>query len=125
MITCTLGEKRYSVDFISGRALREMGPAWDMYAKLSLVAADAVAGKATKPAKDGGDQLSVTAALDVLVKWFCLVFGNQFSPDDVYDHYPVDRLMHDIVLALLAVQTQTTDVLNEFPTPAAQEGTAS
>ncbi len=125
MITCTLGEKRYSVDFISGRALREMGPAWDMYAKLSAVAADVVAGKATKQAKDGADQPSVTAALDVLVKWFCLVFGNQFSPDDVYDHYPVDRLMHDVVLALLAVQTQTTDVLSEFPTPAAQEGTAS
>ena len=125
MITCTLGEKRYSVDFISGRALREMGPAWDMYAKLSAVAADAVAGKAIKQAKDGSDQPSVTAALDVLVKWFCLVFGNQFSPDDVYDHYPVDRLMHDVVLALLAVQTQTTEVLNEFPTPAAQGETAS
>ena len=125
MITCTLGEMRYSVDFISGRALREMGPAWDMYAQLSAVAADAVAGKAIKQAKDGGDQSTVTAALDVLVKWFCLVFGNQFSPDDVYDHYPVDRLMHDVVLALLAVQTQTTEVLSEFPTPAAQEETVS
>jgi hypothetical protein len=125
MITCTLGEKRYSVDFISGRALREMGPAWDMYARLSAVAADAVTGKVARQAKDGGDQPTVTAALDVLVKWFCLVFGNQFSPDDVYDHYPVDRLMHDVVLALLAVQTQTTEVLNEFPTPAAQGETAS
>ena len=124
MITCTLGEKRYSVDFISGRALREMGPAWDMYAKLSAVAADAVSGKAAKQAKDCADQPSVTAALDVLVRWFCLVFGNQFSPDDVYDHYPVDRLMHDVVLALLAVQTQTTEVLSEFPTPAAQGETA-
>ena len=125
MITCTLGEKRYSVDFISGRALREMGPAWDMYDRLSAVAADAVAGKASKQAKDGGDQPSMTAALDILVKWFCLVFGNQFGPDDVYDHYPVDRLMHDVVLALLAVQTQTTEVLSEFPTPAAQGEMAS
>ena len=124
MIACTLGEKRYSVDFISGRALREMGPAWDMYARLSAVAADAVAGKNAK-AKESGDAPSVTVALDVLVKWFCLVFGNQFIPDDVYDHYPVDRLTHDIVLALLAVQTQTTEVLSEFPTPAAQEETGS
>ena len=124
MITCTLGEKRYSVDFISGRALREMGPAWDMYLRLSAVAADAVAGKAVK-AKESGGAPSVTEALDILVKWFCLVFGSQFSPDDVYDHYPVDRLTHDIVLALLAVQTQTTEVLNEFPTPAAQGETAS
>lgn len=51
MITCTLGEKRYSVDFISGRALREMGPAWDMYARLSAVAADAVTGKVARQAK--------------------------------------------------------------------------
>jgi len=124
MITCTLGEKRYYVDFISGRALREMGPAWDMYARLSAVAADAVSGKPAK-AKDSGEAPTVTAALDVLVKWFCLIFSNQFSPDDVYDHYPVDRLTHDIVLALLAVQTQTTEVLSEFPTLAAQEETAS
>ena len=124
MITCTLGEKNYSVDFISGRALREMGPAWDMYARLSAVAADAVSGKSAK-AKESDGAPSVTAALDVLVKWFCLVFGNQFSPDDVYDHYPVDRLMHDVVLALLAVQTQTTEVLGEFPTPAAQGETIS
>ena len=27
MITCTLGEKKYTMDFVSGRALREMEPA--------------------------------------------------------------------------------------------------
>ena len=35
-------------------------------------------------------------------------------------YYPVDRLMHDIALALMAVQTQTTGILNEFPTKAAK-----
>ena len=30
MITCTLGDKKYTVDFISGRALREMEPAAKM-----------------------------------------------------------------------------------------------
>ena len=35
-------------------------------------------------------------------------------------YYPVDRLMHDIALALMAVQTQTTGILDEFPTKAAQ-----
>ena len=29
--------------------------------------------------------------------------------------------MHDIALALMAVQTQTTEMLNEFPTKAAKE----
>ena len=59
--------------------------------------------------------------MDVMIRWFCLLFGNQFSPDDVLDGYPVDRLMHDIALALMAVQTQTTEILSQFPTKAAKE----
>ena len=59
--------------------------------------------------------------MDVMIRWFCLLFGNQFGPDDVLDGYPVDRLMHDIALALMAVQTQTTKILSEFPTKAAKE----
>ena len=35
--------------------------------------------------------------------------------------YPVDRLMHDIALTLMAVQTQTTSILSEFPTKAAPD----
>ena len=59
--------------------------------------------------------------MDMMIRWFCLLFGNQFSPDDVLDGYPVDRLMHDVALALMAVQTQTTEILSEFPTKAAKE----
>ena len=60
--------------------------------------------------------------MDVMIRWFCLLFGDQFTVDDVLDHYPVDRLMHDVALALLAVQTQTTGILNDFPTtPAATQ----
>lgn len=66
------------------------------------------------------DQLSVADAMDEMIKWFCILFGNQFTPDDVLDKYPVDRLMHDIALALMAVQTQTTNILDEFPTKAAK-----
>ena len=65
--------------------------------------------------------LSIGEALDVMIRWFCLLFGNQFTPDDVLDYYPVDRMMHDIALALMAVQTQTTEILDEFPTKAAKE----
>ncbi len=68
---------------------------------------------------EGGD-LSIGEALDVMIRWFCLLFGNQFSPDDVLDYYPVDRMMHDIALALMAVQTQTTEILDDFPTKAAK-----
>ena len=34
MITCTLKDKKYAVDFISGHALRQMEPAAKMYAKI-------------------------------------------------------------------------------------------
>ena len=117
MITCTLGEKKYSVDFISGRALCEMEPALKMYGRLMRISQDAVEGREVSD-----KQLTIAEALDVLVQWFCILFGNQFSPDEMYDHYPADRLMVDIPLALLAVQTQSTETLDAFPTkPATQE----
>ena len=34
MITCTLNNKKYTVDFITGRALREMEPAAKVYGKI-------------------------------------------------------------------------------------------
>ena len=117
MVTCTLGGKKYSVDFISGRAMREMEPASKMYGKLVALSKAAVDGQDLSEEK-----LTIPEALDTMVKWFCILFGGQFSPDEMYDNYPADRLMHDIALALMAVQTQTTEVLDSFPTiPVTQE----
>ena len=120
VITCMLGDKKYTVDFISGRALREMEPAAKMYGRIVSISNAAVKGESIPEQ----EQISITEAMDVMIKWFCLLFGNQFSPDEVLDGYPVDRLMHDIALSLMAVQTQTTEILDEFPTkPAAEEMT--
>ena len=116
MISCTLNGKKYTVDFVSGRALREMEPAAQMYGRIVAISNAALKGEVPEDAKN----LSIGEALDVMIRWFCLLFGNQFSPDDVLDYYPVDRLMHDIALALMAVQTQTTEILDEFPTKAAK-----
>ncbi len=117
MVTCNLGDKKYSVDFISGRALREMEPASKMYGRLVALSKAAVEGQDVS-----NEQLTIPEALDTMVRWFCILFGNQFSVNDVYDHYPADRLMHDIALAIMAVQTQTTEVLDSFPTkPVTQE----
>ena len=117
MVSCTMGDKKYSVDFISGRALREMEPASKMYGRLVALSKAAVDGQEVKD-----ESLTIPEALDIMVKWFCILFGNQFSPDEVYDHYPADRLMHDIALAIMAVQAQTTEVLDTFPTkPVSQE----
>ena len=117
MISCTLNGKKYTVDFVSGRALREMEPAAQMYGRIVAISNAALKGEVPEDAKN----LSIGEALDVMIRWFCLLFGNQFSPDDVLDYYPVDRMMHDIALALMAVQTQTTEILDEFPTKAAKE----
>ena len=117
MITCTLGEKKYTVDFISGRALREMEPAAKMYGKIVAISNAALKGETVPDT----EQLTINDAMDVMIKWFCLLFQNQFTPDEVLDGYPVDRLMHDIALALMAVQSQTTEILSDFPTKAATE----
>ena len=117
MITCTLGDMKYTVDFVTGRALREIEPAMKMYARISEISEAAVRGEEIKDP----DSVSISAAMDVMIRWFCLLFNNQFTPDDVLDNYPVDRLMHDIVIALFAVQAQTTDVLASFPTTAAED----
>lgn len=117
MITCTLKDKKYAVDFVSGRALREMEPAAKMYARIVALSNAAVKGEEIPQS----EQVSIPDAMDVLIRWFCLLFGNQFTSDDVLDGYPVDRLMHDIALALMAVQTQTTEILSELPTKAAKE----
>ena len=116
MISCTLNGKKYTVDFVSGRALREMEPAAQMYGRIVAISNAALKGEVLEDAKN----LSIGEALDVMIHWFCLLFGNQFTPDDVLDYYPVDRMMHDIALALMAVQTQTTEILDEFPTKAAK-----
>ena len=117
MITCTLGDKKYTVDFVSGRALREIEPAMKMYTRISAISEAAVKGEEI----ENPDNLTIPDALDVMIRWFCLLFNNQFTPDDVLDNDPVDRLMHDIVIALFAVQAQTTDVLSSFPTTAAED----
>ena len=116
MISCTLNGKKYTMDFVTGRALREIDDAADMYRRLVQITTDASEGKDMS-----GETLTVREAMDVMVKWFCLVFGNQFTPDELLDRYPVDRLMHDIALTLMAVQTQTTSILSEFPTKAAPD----
>lgn len=119
MITCTLGEKKYSVNMITGRALREIGPAADMYTKLTSLAQSASEGKEMR---DAG--VTVSEALDVMVQWFCILFNNQFTPDEFYDNYPADRTVSDLALAILAVQNQATRVLESFPTtPAAMTKT--
>lgn len=116
MITCRLRDKEYHVDYVCGRALREIEPASRMLSTARRIAERAAAGE---PLDDEDAKYSLTDAMDVLVRWFCVLFANQFTPAEVYDNYPVDRLMSDVAVAVAAVQLQMTEALSEFPIPPA------
>ena len=122
MLKCTLGDKVYTIPFVKGRAFREMDTAMEAYTKMQVIAQKTEKGEALS---DDEKQLTVKGLTDVLVEWFCLLFENQFTPDDVYDNYPADRLFVDIVSALLKVNAQLSDTLEDFPTRAATAETAT
>ena len=44
MISCTLNNRKYTVDFITGRALREMEPAAKMYSRIVALSNAALKG---------------------------------------------------------------------------------
>lgn len=120
MVTCKLGDKEYHVDYIKGRALREISEASKMYAKVCALAAKVEAGEELT---EEDQKLNIQQALDVMVRWFCVLFNNQFTPAEFYDNYPVDSMMHDVGFAILMVNAQTTQTLTEFPmTPTARKG---
>lgn len=122
MITCTLGDKTYSVDYVTGRALREIEPASRMYARVTALSQKALSGEPLTPEEE---RISISGAMDVMVAWFCnCLFQGKFTPEEFYDKYPVDSAMHDVAMAILAVQNQMTQVLTEFPMkPAAEKAT--
>ena len=116
MMTCKLGDKKYHIPQISGRALREMEPALEAYGQIAGTVNAAGKGEQIPETK-----MSLQDAYDRLVTWFCVVFGNQFTPDMVYDLYPADRMTHDLMLLLMSVIQARTEVLSLFPTAAAAE----
>ena len=120
MLQVTLGEKTYTVPYVSAIALREIARPM---AILNREETPHPSPSATpSPQGEGRTAADAGADLDVLVNWFCLMFGDQFTPDDVYRHYPADRLITDIALSVLAVQQRVSGALTAFPTtPAAEE----
>ncbi len=112
MFTVTVGKKTYKVESVNTRALYEMQPAVEIWAKLV---------KCTEAAEKGevaADAPTIKEAMDTLIKWFCVFCGNQFTPDDILDNYPQDSIITDIGLALRAAQMKTTAALTAFPTTA-------
>ena len=51
MISCTLNNQKYTIDFVSGRALREMEPAAKMYGRIVALSNAALKGETHPPGK--------------------------------------------------------------------------
>lgn len=104
MLKITLGNRTYETPYVTALALREIGGPIKILKKLE------------KPGEN--DEQEIGRDLDLLVNWFCLLFGRQFTPEDVYNNYPADRLLPDLTLAVMAVQQRVSGALTEFPTKA-------
>ena len=110
-----LMDKTYTIPFVKARAYREMDDAIDAYTELVSMAAEEEAGKKAT-AKD----TKISDYMDRLVEWFCVLFDNQFSPDEFSDGYPADQLITDLVTALLKVRDNMAETIGDFPSdPAA------
>ena len=73
MITCILRDKKYSIDFVSGRALRELEPAAQMYAK--VVRLSELAAKGQTIPDDA--KFTISEAMDTI----CLLYTS--ASDDI------------------------------------------
>lgn len=102
MIRITLGKKTYTQEYIRALALREIEEPMRIMQAM----------------QEDLQRPLAARELDVLINWFCLFFGNQFTMEDVLADYPADRLRVDILSALMHCQAGVTAVLHDFPTMA-------
>lgn len=123
MLSVTLGEKTYTVEYVTALALREIGRPMEIIRRADAAgpAAPHPSAQALTPSPEGEGFNAATFErdLDTLVNWFCVLFQNQFKPAEVYEKYPADRLITDITLAALAVNNRVSGILSSFPTKAA------
>jgi hypothetical protein len=116
MFKITVKGKEHIIETVTPRALYEMGPALEMFAKI---------GKATAAAEKGEpvqDDTDLKKAMEVLLDWFVVFCGKKFTREDLLDGYPADSIIADVALALRAVQSGVTSALKEFPTTARRQG---
>ena len=86
MITCTLRDKKYSIDFVSGRALRELEPAAQMYAKVVRLSELAAKGQPIPDDADRADQHIQIRISDEAGQRAAFAEGRARSGRAVYGH---------------------------------------
>ncbi len=92
-------DKTYEIPFFRGVALRKCKEIGDL----------------TEKAKSG--EAFTSEEFDKCVEWFCLLFDNKFTTDDLLNGYPSDQLMPDIFAAYFAMQAGVLRAFTEFPIP--------
>jgi hypothetical protein len=55
--------------------------------------------------------------VDRCCEWFCTLFQNQFTADELLDGYDAGQLMPDIFAAYMAIAANETEILKAFPLP--------
>jgi hypothetical protein len=103
LFTVKLNGRTYEVDRVPVRVVRKMGPVQEVYNRLI-----------NEP-----ENIDVEKDIDTIVKWFVEYCGNQFTADDIYDHYPGDKIITDVGLAIMSINLGVDRVLKDvksFPT---------
>lgn len=114
MFSVTLGGETKTVPFVTAKALR------DLEAPMVILA------KWEEAKKENEDRPLTPAQVDVVVRWFSDFMQGAFSPEEILEKYPADRLLLDVHVAVLTVQRAITEKLNHFPLRLAEEqGAAS
>ena len=101
MITCTLNGKKYTVDYITGRALREMEPAAKMYGRIVSLSNAALKGELPEEAKE----LSIPDAMDEVI-----YLNMEDGIDELSDSYLGDLLSEYTGENLVDYFTPTEDL---------------
>lgn len=113
MFTITVKGKTHRIDKVTPRALYEMGPALDMFNKITEQTQASLKGEPVE-----GAQEDIKQAMDALLDWFIVFCGNKFTRDDLLDGYAADSIITDIGVALRAAQMGVTEAITAFPTTA-------
>ncbi|NLB90535.1 MAG: hypothetical protein GX786_04880, partial [Clostridiales bacterium] len=97
MIKIEVGGIKYTVPFITARAIRLIEPMEKLIEKVSQ-----------------GERLT-GEDVETMAQWMCVLFDYQFSMEDLLDGYPADRFTEDVFACYVAVQNGLTHQLRLFP----------
>jgi hypothetical protein len=92
-------KKTYRVPYISGKSLMQ----------------SQVIERIVEEVRKGNDPGMTDAELMEACEWFCTLFQNQFTAEELLEGHPSDHLRSDIFAAYMFVQNEMAKALKKFP----------